>query len=1092
MPLFPPVNEPIQIKQGPTGDCYLLASLDSLIHNPDGYKKLTSMFRENQDGSVSVRIKITLQSARIQPERLEGKYSFYQDELSGEDVFTISKERLAEIDKSKDGVETNCLAVKILERISSYYLYDIPHVPGEPNYSVLAHNYRKAEHDKSTAFVANLLDLYVQDELTIKQIATLKKVVPDFPVYLSMQYATNEYVRHSYRVNQVINGVGFNQRIILVNPWDNSTTEEYSSEQLGQKKARLCFLAPNLASYHFAKWLINSDVFVEQIIANPPALQMMQDGIKQYPELGAGVFHRYQILIRNSPEIATYYELLSINQRKAIHSFLNSPPKSFNGLEVMSYVFSDSNFADLTRKIINDTEKFFENELILILTSVVKSKNQDTYQLLKQKYDLPLASVLRNNPELYDNLVYLDLKTPPVNTEMWANINKKNNPDASPYLEQRFLEFVIDRAAREKESPQLDFNSAKAYVKGTLIDHFFYPNEPAALTSAGNIRKLFTQPQPLFNREQILDATTPQEFSVRAVSYFLRNTVLTEGIRFQVRTPFVLSNDECRNILMGAPTKDLRLQISQIHSLSNYNSRVAKDLVLFAINNAQGLYKLSTQEVEEEIKKITDDSIKEWLAGITASIKSQPSFDWQVIEVKIKDFSASFGPENLEAIQAIKAKKINDLYQLTFNDQDSNVSTLNDLKENNQLPAGVKKALDLKINQIEQNAASAVLQAAARQLNSISINFKDCKDEKEIVKHEQTSFQKVNYIVNHQLVLDAVKKKGNTSMDFQLFELEKRRVKKSVLKKSDARLDEIQKVSNKANQGKPGLQLQVQEKKIQLNLSQEEQKFNVSLNQLDIDVTDKSSSEFKSIVSSLRNHLKAIGDILFSNARNENQNMSHGEIIDQLKVLVNDLHKQPDSKVRARIIRQFENAVDVINLTRNKILASGVNEDIIYQKFWMDLVSLTKGESKSNILLSSNQKQFSENAVALGKAMESLPDGPFKEKVTVVKQDLEQVAGDVFKADNKLSSNVNSAPNKLIGQLDNLAEVPRPSGWENIVQYLRTMINTLVASISALKNSILPNNNIGLFRTNSKDWDEVKVAADNLAEPAAAKNCKIQ
>ncbi|MDP3267590.1 MAG: hypothetical protein Q8M40_00945 [Legionella sp.] len=878
----------------------------------------------------------------------------------------------------------------------------------------------------------------------------------------------------------------------MVNPWDNSTTEEYSSVQLGEKKARLCFLAPNLASYHFAKWLINSDVFVEQIIANPPALQMMQDGIKQYPELGAGVFHRYQILIRNSPQIASYYELLSINQRKAIHGFLNSPPKSYNGLEVMSYVFSDSNFVDLTKKIINETEKFFENELISILKSVVKSKNQETYQLLKQKYDLPLTSVLRDNPELYDNLVYLDLKTPPVNGEMWANINKKVHPDASPYLEQRFLEFVIDRAALEKESPELDFHSAKLYIKNTLIDHFFYPSEQAALTRAGNIRELFTQPQPLFTREQILDATTPQEFSVRAVSYFLRNTILTEGIRFQVRTPFVLSNDECRHLLLSAPTKDFRLQISQIHSLSNYNSRVAQDLVLYTINNAQGLYKLSTQEVKEEINKITDDSIKEWLAGITASIKSQSTFDEQVIEGKIKDFSASFGPENLEAIPGVKATKINNLYKLTFNDQDSNVFTLNDLKVKNQLPEGVKKALDLKINQIEQNAASAVLQAATRQLNSISINFKDCKDEKEIVKRENKSFLEIYDIVNHPLVLDAVKKKGDTSMDVQLFVSENKRVKKRVSQQSDARLEEIKKASHKPNQDKKELQPKVQEKKLQLNLSQEEQKFNVSLNQLDIDFNDKSSSEFISIVSSLRNHLKAIGVILFSNAGNENHNMPSGEIIDQLKVLVTDLHKQPDSKVKARIIRQFENAVEVINLTRNKILAAGLNEDIIHQKFWMDLVSVTKRESKSDNLLSSNQQQFSKNAVALGKAMESLSDGPFKEKATIIKQDLERVAGDVFKADNNLSSNVNSAPKKLRGQLENLAEVPRPSGWENIVQYLRAMINTLVASISALKNSILPNNNIGLFRTNSKDLDDLKVAAENLAEPDADKNCKIQ
>lgn len=1092
MPLFP-VNEPIKIDPNSNNNHFLLAFLDGFINHMEGLNHLKSLFRENADGSVTLRIKRAVQSAYFQPENVENSCIYNYNEVSGEDEFRFPHQLITEI-KNSNRIVTNCLAVKILERVSSYVTYNSPKVPGEPLLCGVLPS--KSDQRKDSVYIGGLANLYAQDNLSIDKLANIQKVLSDLPIYLSMESPQNGLNvkgngRSIYRVVHISNAGKEDEAIILVNPWTTGKLEPYGSKDLMNNKLSGCFFAPDLATYHFAKWLTKqSERGIERLLVNPVAISLIQDGLKQNPNSGTGLLDRYSSLIK-SATLLRYYQLFTAQQREAFHNYvLTAKEPLLDETHILNFALNEPIFADIAKKIINETD-IQESTLQSILKSVISNKNDEIYQSLKLKYDLPVPSVLSNNPELYDDLVYLDLKSPPVNGEMWANINKKIHPDA-PYFEQRFLEFVIDRAAREKESPKLDFNSAKSYVKNTLIDHFFYPNEPAVLTSAGNIRKLFTQPQPLFTREQGLDASTPQEFSVRAVSYFLRNIYLTDGICFQVRTPFVLSNDECRHLLMTAPTKNLGLQISQIHTLSNYNSKVARDLVLFAINNAQGLYGLSKREVQEEINKIADDSIKQWLAGITASIKSQPSFDWQVIEVKIKDFSASFGPVNLEAIQAIKAKKINDLYQLTFNDEDSNASTLNDLKEKNQLPEGVKKALDLKINQIEQNAASAVLQAATRQLNSISINFKDCKDDKEIVKHEHTSFQKVDDIVNHPLVLDAVKKKGNTSMDFQLFESEKRRVKKSVSEKSDARLDEIQKVSDKANQGKPGLQPQVQEKKIQLNLSQEEQKFNVSLNQLNIDGTNISSSEFISIVDSLRTHLKAIGDILFSNARNENQNMSHGEIINQLKVLVTDLHKQPESKVKDRIIRQFEIAIEVINLTRNKILASGVNEDIIYQKFWIDLVSLTKGESKSNILLSSNQKQFSENAVALGKAMESLPDGPFKQKVTVVQQDLERVAGDVFKADNKLSSNVNSAPNKLIGQLDNLAEVPRPSGWENIVQYLRTMINTLVASISALKNSILPNNNIGLFRTNSKDWDEVKVAADNLAEPAAAKNCKIQ
>ncbi len=85
--LFPPKGRPITIKQGQTGDCYLLSSLNCMFHSgPGGLAQIQSLFTETEDG-VTVRIKRTV---KLQEENISNdKYDYRHDKNTDEDVFTM-------------------------------------------------------------------------------------------------------------------------------------------------------------------------------------------------------------------------------------------------------------------------------------------------------------------------------------------------------------------------------------------------------------------------------------------------------------------------------------------------------------------------------------------------------------------------------------------------------------------------------------------------------------------------------------------------------------------------------------------------------------------------------------------------------------------------------------------------------------------------------------------------------------------------------------------------------------------------------------------------------------------------------------------
>ncbi len=261
-PLLPEIGE-ITIKQGRAEDCYLLASLSALLKYPQGRTHIKSMFQTLADGTVIVRIKSNDFSPRLLKKVtdgfLEGKYEFEQK--GGYDIFKISPRSLDNI-RATSAVETNADAVKILERLSSYYhtrdwthmaeaeAEDMSNIFTALPISLLAHEIRPAEprfnETKPGDFVAAILGIHTKpiDINKAEGLNFLKQLKHEdltYPVYLDM-LNTSGVGRHAYQLSRIETIPHSNNCLVyLINPYDNSKEERFTLDEIKMRLPR-CFV----------------------------------------------------------------------------------------------------------------------------------------------------------------------------------------------------------------------------------------------------------------------------------------------------------------------------------------------------------------------------------------------------------------------------------------------------------------------------------------------------------------------------------------------------------------------------------------------------------------------------------------------------------------------------------------------------------------------------------------------------------------------------------------------------------------------------------------------------------------------------------
>lgn len=256
-PLFPKDNAAIEIKQGNTGDCYLLAALDCLYNfSPECRAKLRAMFQEKSNGDVEIRIKHSNLVQFRNPAIIRAKYQFREGVC--EDIITIPKAQLENIDKGTNGAQSNSLAVKILERISSYYFTGQLDHQKNPDASLAAHDDVNNRHSHTaTQFMNQLLNVFIE-ETPIDNIIRYKLTAQDEPVYIEMDHGQIDahgkfHGYHALRLQKILENPrtpgGYD--FVLVNPWDTSKTETYSIRDIKSRRPRVCIVSGTLAQNQF-------------------------------------------------------------------------------------------------------------------------------------------------------------------------------------------------------------------------------------------------------------------------------------------------------------------------------------------------------------------------------------------------------------------------------------------------------------------------------------------------------------------------------------------------------------------------------------------------------------------------------------------------------------------------------------------------------------------------------------------------------------------------------------------------------------------------------------------------------------------------
>lgn len=320
-PLFPDANSPLIIKQAATGDCYLLAGIDCIYNlGEEARQLLKSKFKQTDEG-VEVRIKHTSQSVYLASQKMHGKYIHQYDSKTNEDVFFIPNHKLNEIDNAS-GVTTNSLAIKILERLSSYYY--VGAWDAEENFASFdAHNLNIERYDNDAVFVGNLVDFHFSgykdkngggSVSAVWQLIHLKMLNQNEPVFIGMLYGQPDaygtiHSGHALRVDKVIFKKNGDYDFVLVNPWDNQKTEVFSLAEMQKRLIYFGYYSDNQAKHEITHYLL-THCSMEQgqyVFKNPELFNVLYD-MKQY-----NLLHNMQTCIdlhQKSPDLIIGYNKL--------------------------------------------------------------------------------------------------------------------------------------------------------------------------------------------------------------------------------------------------------------------------------------------------------------------------------------------------------------------------------------------------------------------------------------------------------------------------------------------------------------------------------------------------------------------------------------------------------------------------------------------------------------------------------------------------------------------------------------------------------------------------------------------------------------
>lgn len=221
------------------------------------------------------------------------------------------------------------MAVKILERLTPYYFscfWD-----NKPRAaSVLAHNIDQPHDSKVTnrIFLSQVFGIPCHTDYEVDKIIRLKLLFPNYPVYISMKYGEvgsdpNEPDRHALRIDKVIpdEKIFGNYQFILVNPWNNQTTETHTLNALIKAECNFCIYITNPNEYALMGSVLELPSPHDQyVITNPVLLEIIRQAKQTFDTLDDKSIMRCVSLYQQMEYIPTLFDAFTEDmQTEFIH-----------------------------------------------------------------------------------------------------------------------------------------------------------------------------------------------------------------------------------------------------------------------------------------------------------------------------------------------------------------------------------------------------------------------------------------------------------------------------------------------------------------------------------------------------------------------------------------------------------------------------------------------------------------------------------------------------------------------------------------------------------------------------------------------------
>ncbi|HAT1820943.1 TPA: Dot/Icm secretion system substrate [Legionella pneumophila] len=707
-PLFP-TKGPITIRQGIGGSCYLLSSLDCILNlGEEGEQLIKSLFTQTEDGKVIVRIKRhEALKDNLQKNKMTGKYVHYVDELNNEDVFEISPERLKEIDNQYGGVKSNSLAIKILERLVSYY-YAGDWSNTNPLASVVAHDIPdRIAGFTSTAFVGKFFGIQAEDipYSKLDDIIKLKLMNPDEPVYISMSYGKVDgfgkfHGRHALRIDKIIPKGSGNYDFVLINPHDNSKTETYSLDDLNKRNCRFCLFNTNIHRASLTKKLLTlSNEEGSYVFANS-GLQKRLISLEEMNLLTSDkIISSCISLHKQIPYLEKLFLKLSVDEKKILTTCIAN--------------------ADGSKK-----------EFLKLLISRIPALNL-----------LELVLGEETSQELLGEVLTELALTNPVEE------NKLSPKAGINFNDEAFLNFIVKSAIQQKIN-QLGYipEKAKQEIESGIIN-FYFGGASSCLTRASGLRALFIA--NVFSKKSIEILFAPKVRFAKAIANYLTLKTLPDLLIEYIKSKDASPIDEefFDVVFASAMFKEPDELFINLFGLSQINPEVAKALFIFASQKINALFGISLDEYAKKVALKNSGEFKSWFESLSNPQPVKiPEIDNVLRQKRVEDAKRVISdivqrinsfPFSFEGFKTVAHINLNaeelrgQLKQIINSGELQNALQVLDLPDEHP---EVQKALQRKLRMIDTAADrrldflkkyEADIDEQVRQIREFPINFND-------------------------------------------------------------------------------------------------------------------------------------------------------------------------------------------------------------------------------------------------------------------------------------------------------------------------------------------------------------------------------